>query len=176
MRRLLLCLNLLLISSMMPTSDMAIAQEDPNCFWQNSSGQRVDLSNLCGTATPASKRMRECQVFLQTLKRTMVPDAIIQRPATKAQRERNRQIISKLNQSIRTMRAARFSEAQVREMQQMAIAAYQDMATSARVWNEIGAQPTQNQGFAVTYFEQRAALIIYSLDEKYGKTCAQKLL
>jgi hypothetical protein len=171
----LLCLNLILLHFRFLTLPLA-AQEDPNCFWQNSGGQTVDLSQLCGANAPKLQgRSGECRAFLQLMRRTMVADQIIQRPATRAQKNRNEQIAKKFDRSRATVQAAKFNDPAVRMMQEMAIDLYQDIAKYARGWNYIGANPTQNQGFAISHVGGTATLTLIYLNDMYQKTCGQKL-
>ncbi len=171
-----ICLNVLLLNFGLLSVLPAAAQESSNCFWQNSTGHSVDLSRLCGTAAPkATGRSTECKAFLQLMKKTFVADQIIQKPATRAQKNRNAQTAKKLDRSLATVRAAKFNDSAVQNMQEMAIDFYRDTANYARAWNEIGAKPTQNQGFAITALGQSASLTYFYLDDTYQKTCGQKL-
>lgn len=174
----IICLYVMLLNFSFFNVIPAAAQKDPNCFWQNSTGQTVDLSKLCGAAAPPSRAMgrsTECKAFLQLMKQTFVADRIIQKPATRAQKNRNAQIAKKLDRSLATVRAAKFNDSAVQNMQEMAIDFYRDTANYARAWNEIGAKPTQNQGFAITALGQSAALTYLYLDDLSEKTCGQKL-
>ncbi len=170
------CLNIFLLNFGLLSVLPAAAQESSNCFWQNSTGHTVDLSRLCGTAAPkATGRSAECKAFLQLMKQTFVTDQIIQKPATRAQKNRNAQIAKKLDRSLATVRAAKFNDSAVQNMQEMAIDFYRDTANYARAWNQIGARPTQNQGFAISSVGQSAALTYLYLDDLSEKTCGQKL-
>jgi len=177
---------------------------DPSCYYQNAAGQIIDLGELCGprrpvapssaprtnptppantpaasparpAAAPAANRSTECRQLGDTILAQSISGEIVPYPSTPAERQGNAQVASQLQQVIQAIAPLPLRDSNLRSLQELAVAMYQDSRSLALAYNQVGSAPTQNQGFAVDATAMRVLFTANALSVGFEEYCGYVL-